>query len=224
MPEQRDTDWDWEEFFQRNNNELVATWGNLVNRVLSFTFKNFEGKIPNPGQLRETDEALLKVIKAGFESVAIKMEQVELKSALAEIMALAAEVNKYLDVHAPWFEIKTDRDQAAKSLYTAIQAIEWIKIMSAPFLPNTSETLHQLLAHEQPLFGLQFSRFEQDALGEHEILGLDNSEAEGKQGQDIWKPVELEAGMAFNQPVPLIKKLDHKIVEEERARLGKPSD
>jgi methionyl-tRNA synthetase len=221
MPEQRDTDWDWEEFFQRNNNELVATWGNLVNRVLSFTYKNFDGRIPNPGQLRETDEELLKVIRAGFESVAGKLEQVELKAGLAEVMALAAEVNKYLDVHAPWFEIKTDRDQAAKSLYTAIQAIEWIKIMSAPFLPNTSETLHQLLAHGEPLFGKQFSRFEQDALGEHEILGLETS---GTQGQDVWVPLELEAGREVNQPVPLIKKLDHKIVEEERARLGKPSE
>ena len=96
--------------------------------------------------------------------------------------------------------------------------------MSAPFLPNTSETLHQLLAHGEPLFGKQFSRFEQDALGEHEILGLDNSEAEGKLGQDVWMPVELEAGREFNQPVPLIKKLDHVIVEEERVRLGKPSD
>jgi methionyl-tRNA synthetase len=90
MPEQRDTDWDWEEFFQRNNNELVATWGNLVNRVLSFTFKNFDGRIPNPGQLRESDEALLQVIRAGFDSVAIKLEQVELKAGLAEVMALAA--------------------------------------------------------------------------------------------------------------------------------------
>jgi len=139
-------------------------------------------------------------------------------------MALAAEVNKYLDVHAPWFEIKTDREQAAKSLYTAIQAIEWIKIMSAPFLPNTSETLHQILAHGEPLFGKQFSRFERDALGEHEILGLDNNGASGRVGQDVWKPVELEGGREFNQPAPLIKKLDHKIVEEERARLGKQSE
>ena len=63
-------------------------------------------------------------------------------------------------------------------------------------------------------------RSEQDALGEHEILGLDNSNL----GQNVWKPTVLEADKAFNQPVPLIKKLDHVIVEEERARLGKPSD
>jgi len=76
------------------------------------------------------------------------------------------------------------------------------------------------LAHEEPLFGAQFSRFEQDALGEHEILGL---EASGTEGQDVWVPVELKAGKQFNQPVPLIKKLDHKIVEEERGRLGQSS-
>lgn len=77
-----------------------------MNRVLSFTYKNFEGKIPNPGQLRESDEALLQVIKTGFESVAAKLEQVELKAALAEVMSLAGEVNKYLDVHALGLRLK----------------------------------------------------------------------------------------------------------------------
>jgi len=77
------------------------------------------------------------------------------------------------------------------------------------------------LANGEPLFGKQFSRFEQDALGEHEILGLDKS---GMEGKDIWIPVVLEAGRDYNQPVPLIKKLDHKIVEEERARLGTQSE
>lgn len=223
MPEQRDTDWDWEEFFQRNNNELVATWGNLVNRVLSFTYKNYDGMVPEPGELRESDEELLKVIRAGFGSVAEKLERVELKSALAEVMGLAGEVNKYLDVHAPWFEIKTDRDQAAKSLFTAIQAIDWLKVMSAPFLPHTSETLHQLLAYGQTLFGRQVKHTEQDALGEHEVLGLDMSQAEIGPDKDVWVAAELEGGRRFNQPVPLIKKLDHKIVEEERARLGQSS-
>ncbi len=149
MPENRDTDWDWEEFFQRNNNELVATWGNLVNRVLSFTWKNFEGQIPNPGELRSSDRELLEIIKAGFGSVGNHIEKVELKAALAEAMRLATEVNKYLDVHAPWFEIKTDRNDAAKSLYTAIQAIEWLKIMFAPFLPEPSQRLHltRLMRH-----------------------------------------------------------------------------
>jgi methionyl-tRNA synthetase len=146
MPESRDTDWDWEEFYQRNNNELVATWGNLVNRVLAFTYKHWEGVIPQPVALRDSDRALLDTIQAGFESVSAKMERVQLRDALGEVMSLATEVNKYLDVHAPWFEIKTDKAEAAKSVFTAIQAIDWLKLMFAPFIPYTSENLHQILA------------------------------------------------------------------------------
>jgi len=224
MPENRDTDWDWEEFFQRNNNELVATWGNLVNRVLSFTWKNFEGKIPNPGQLRASDLDLLDTIKAGFELVGSHIEKVELKAALAEAMRLATEVNKYLDVHAPWFEIKTDRNEAAKSLFTAIQAIDWLKIMFAPFLPNSSERLHQILAYEKSLFGTSFIQEVSDSLGSHQVLCLDNENSLVKESSDSWLAEQLAADKPFNQPAALYKKLDHSIVEEERSRLGKPSD
>lgn len=224
MPENRDSDWDWEEFFQRNNNELVATWGNLVNRVLSFTWKNFEGKVPNPGELRSSDFELLETIKTGFDSVGSRIEKVELRAALAEAMHLATEVNKYLDVHAPWFEIKTDRDEAAKSLFTAIQAIEWLKLMFAPFLPQTSERLHQTLAHDMALFGTPFTQEVADSLGSHQVLGLNNHQSMAKEGVDLWQAVELQADKPFNKPTTLFKKLDHSIVEEERSRLGKPSE
>ena len=223
MPENRDSDWDWEDFFQRNNNELVATWGNLVNRVLSFTWKHFEGKIPNPTELRESDLELLEAIKAGFESVGNRIERVELKAALAEAMRLASEVNKYLDVHAPWFEIKTDRAEAEKSLYTAIQAIAWLKIMFAPFLPNTCEKLHQILDSKTPLFGRPFTREISDSLGSHLVLSLDHEDSLAKEGSNFWVAQELVGDMPFNQPEVLFKKLDHSIVEEERNRLGNPT-
>ena len=201
----------------------MATWGNLVNRVLSFTWKNFEGQVPNPGELRPSDLELLNVIKAGFESVGSRIEHVELKAALAEAMRLATEVNKYLDVHAPWFEIKTDRNEAAKSLYTAIQAIDWLKLMFAPFLPDTSERLHQILADEKTLFGTSFTQEVADSLGSHLILGLRHENSLAVEGSDTWVARELEGGKPFNQPAALFKKLDHSIVEEERSRLGKPS-
>ena len=220
MPENRDTDWDWEEFYQRNNSELVATWGNLVNRVLSFTWKNFEGKIPQPVQLRESDEELLAVIRQGFEEVGSRIERVELKAALAEAMRLASEVNKYLDVHAPWFEIKSDPEEAAKSLFTAIQVISWLKLMFAPFLPETCEKLHKILGNEKSIFGSPFTRNISDALGEHITLSLDKENAFIGESKDLWQAFEIEAGAPFNQPTPLFKKLDHAIVDEERARLG----
>jgi methionyl-tRNA synthetase len=221
MPENRDSDWDWEEFFQRNNNELVATWGNLVNRVLSFAYKHWEGVIPDPGQLRDADLALLETIKAGFEVVGEKIEKVQLRAALADTMALASEVNRYLDVHAPWFEIKTDKSEAAKSVYTAIQAIDWLKLMFSPFIPQSCERLHQMLAYELPIFGSQPTKKVTDALSDHLTLQYDPTGSLTAQGNDLWHATTLIAGSAFNQPEPLFKKLDHSIVEAERAKLGK---
>ncbi len=221
MPESKDTDWDWEEFYQRNNNELVATWGNLINRVLSFTYKNWDGIIPEPESLRQTDQNLLDVIRSGFVTVADKMEKVQLRAALAEIMGLATEVNKYLDVNAPWFEIKTDKSEAAKSVFTAIEAISWINLMFAPFLPHTSEKVNAILGGTTWIFGTQNTHKIKDDLGEHLALTYQSEGSLTGLGLDLWKAAELQAGKPFNQPTPLIKKLDHSIVEEERARLGK---
>ncbi len=221
MPENRDSDWDWEEFYQRNNNELVATWGNLVNRVLSFTYKHWEGIIPDPGELRDSDKHLLQTIKSGFEVVAEKLEKVQLRASLAETMALASEVNKYLDVHSPWFEIKKDRNEAAKSVFTAIQAIDWLKIMFSPFIPHTCERLHQILAYEKPIFGSQPTRLIKDSIGAHLILEYNPDESMTAFHIDLWQASNLSAGKPFNKPEPLFIKLDHNIVEEERARLGR---
>jgi methionyl-tRNA synthetase len=217
MPETRDTDGDWGEFFHRNNDELVATWGNLANRVLSFTFKHWEGHVPEPGELTEQDETLLRTVEAGFESVAAELEAVHLRGALAEAMRLATEVNKYLDVTAPWAAIKSDRAAAARSVYTALSAINSLKVLLAPFLPHTSEQLHVFLGYDQPLFGTQFTETINDGLGEHFILRYDPSAASGR-----WEAQRLIPGAALRQPAPLFKKLEEKIVDEERARLGKP--
>ncbi len=153
MPESKDTDWDWSGFVHRNNDELVATWGNLVNRVLAFAYKHWDGVVPEPGELRPEDKEILATVEAGFQSVGEQIEAVHLRAALAEAMRLAAEVNKYLDQVGPWFEIKQDKAAAARSIYTAIRAIDSLKILFAPFLPFTSERLHTFLGYNQPLFG-----------------------------------------------------------------------
>ncbi len=221
MPENRDSDWDWEEFFQRNNNELVATWGNLVNRVLAFAYKHWEGIIPDPGKPRPQDQELLTSIRAGFDSVGEKLDKVQLRAALADVLALATEVNKYLDTNAPWFEIKTDKEQAAKSVYTAMQAIDWLKLMFAPFLPHTCEKLHGFLGYNRPLFGKQLTQDFSDDLAEHTVLLYDPADSMTAAGADIWQPQALTPGKRFNQPSPLFIKVDHSIVDEERERLGK---
>jgi methionyl-tRNA synthetase len=220
MPETRDSDWDWEEFYQRNNNELVATWGNLANRVLSFAYKNWEGKVPDPGELRKADKALLDSLREGFTQIEEKLEAVKLRAAIQEAMRLAAEVNKYLDTSAPWFEIKEDKEQAAKSIYTSMQAIDWLKVLFSPFLPHTSQQLHATLGYARPLFGELITREVEDDLSSHTVMLYTPGNALSAGEEDLWKPKELEAGMTFNKPKPLFEKLDASIVQEERARLG----
>jgi len=197
----------------------VATWGNLANRVLSFTFKHWEGHVPEPGELTAQDETLLRTVEAGFESVAAEMEAVHLRGALAEAMRLATEVNKYLDVTAPWTAIKTDREAAARSIYTALCAINALKIYLAPFLPHTAQKLHEYLGLDGSLFGTQSTTAINDTLGEHTVLRYHGETAVGR-----WEAVRLQPGHALRQPAPLFKKLDIKIVEEERARLGQPRE
>ncbi len=215
MPESKDTDWDWQSFQSRNNDELVANWGNLANRVLSFTYKHWEGHVPDPGELEVDDLALLETIEEGFESVGAELEAVHLRAALAEAMRLATEVNKYLDTNAPWKLIKTDREAAARVVYTALCAIDSLKVIFSPFLPFSSEKLHTYMGYSGQLFGEQSVETVTDSIGEHTALRYHPEKATG-----TWTPSELPAGQALVQPVPLFTKLDASIVDEERERLG----
>ena len=217
MPETKDSDWDWAEFVARNNNELVATWGNLANRVLAFCYKNWEGYVPavDVNTLRDADRNLLATIENGFNTVGAELEAVHLRAALGEAMKLATAVNVYLDVNAPWTALKTDKSAAALTVYTALKAIDSLKVMFAPFLPFTCEKLHGFFGYETPLFGEQYTETVKDSLGEHTVLRY-----KGVDGLQ-WKPSELKPGQKLNQPGPLFKKLEESVIEEERARLGK---
>jgi methionyl-tRNA synthetase len=215
MPESKDTDWDWDDFVRRNNSELVATWGNLANRVLSFCYKHWEGHVPDPGELRPQDEAVLETIATGFEVVADHYNAVRLRAALGEALRLATEVNRYLDACAPWSEVKTDKAAAAKTIFTALRCIDALKVMFAPILPFTSERLHQFLGYDAPLFGEQYTETVSDELGDHTVLRYRPVPlASG------WQPSELAPGAALRQPAPLFRKLDEAVAAEERARMG----
>jgi len=215
MPENKDTDWSWQDFLIRNNNELVATWGNLANRVLAFAYKQWDGLVPQPGELRPPDREIIAMVEAGFQSVGEQLEAVHLRAGLMEAMRLASEVNKYLDQAAPWFEIKSDRTAAATSIYTALRAIDSLKVLLSPFLPFTCERLHSYLGYAQPLFGEQYTDTLHDSLGEHIALRYRPGKASGR-----WQPSELQAGQELRKPEPLFRKLEEQILEEERQRLG----
>ena len=219
MPENHDSDWDWKEFVAKNNGELVATWGNLANRVLSFCYKHWEGFVPGIelAALRDGDLELLTGIEAGFQTVGGLLEAVKLRAALQEAFHLATTVNQYLDKMAPWQAVKTNKESAALTIFTALKAIDSLKVIFAPFLPFTCERLNGFLGFETPLFGNSYIQIVTDVLGEHNVLRY----KVGKIGNlHSWKPSELMPGAKLNQPVPLFKKLEEKVIEEERERLG----
>ena len=135
LPEAQDVNFTWEEFVRRNNEELVATWGNLANRVLGFAYKRFDGAVPEPGPLDDADRALLDQIEPTFAQVTQALEAVKLKQALTEAMALAHEANRYLNLKEPWKQIKADPVAAATSIFVALRVIDSLKTLLAPFLP-----------------------------------------------------------------------------------------
>jgi methionyl-tRNA synthetase len=217
-PEQRDTEFTWHDFIRRNNDELVATWGNLVNRSLSFTAKHFEGKVPQPGLMTQSDAKLLAQIDMAFEPAGNLIGACRFKQALGEVMALAREVNKYLDENAPWFQIKTDKARTGTIMYVTLRAIDSLKVLFAPFLPFTCQRLHLMLGYSGGLLGQQIVHEYQETTRKHAALTYDYS---GVTVQ--WKPSQLPVGQALGQVAPLFVKLDPKTADQERDKLGKPN-
>ena len=190
MPETSDTDFSWREFVRRNNDELVAAYGNLVNRVLTFTYKNFNGCVPEHGELDDTDKNLIRSTDACLEKVGELLSKCVFKQSITLAMAAAREANRYLDEKAPWKKIKEDKQAAANSLYVAICVIARLKTMLSPFLPFSSQKVH-------------------------EYLGFD-----GKVEDYGWLPQQVPPGQKLREPRALFVKLDESIVEEEMKRLG----
>ncbi len=203
MPETRDTDFAWEDFVRRNNDELLATWGNLCHRVLTFAYRHFEGRVPVPGLMDRADVGLLAQIDVSFGPIGRLLSGCHFRAALGEVMALAREVNKYLEEKSPWFQIKEDRTAAGTTIYVALRAIDSLKVLFAPFLPFTSEALHQYLGYEGTLFGRQYIATFREGERVHDALCYDPVGATGR-----WAPSQLPAGQPLRPPQPLFRKLE----------------
>jgi methionyl-tRNA synthetase len=214
LPETSDSDFYWDDFVQRNNGELVGVWGNLAHRVLSFTYKHFEA-VPEPGELEDVDRELLDKVEAAFDTVGGHLAARHFRAGLGAALDLAREANRYLEVKAPWKQLKADRAAAGTSLYVALQAINALKVLFAPFLPFSSERLHQALGCEGQLFGDPYIETVTDGDETHTVLRYDSSPAQG-----TWAPARLPAGRPLQKPQPLFKKLDDDVIEEELARMG----
>ncbi len=148
MPEGSDTDFSWKEFYRRNNDELVATYGNLVHRVLTFIQRSSQGQVPQPGELDASSQALLEKTQQALDNVDRLLGQCRFREAIRTAMALASEANRYLDEKSPWKTIKVEPEKAATALHTTLAAIAGLEAMLYPFLPFSSEKLHHMLGHE----------------------------------------------------------------------------
>ncbi len=213
MPEAHDTDWDWDDFVRRNNDELVATWGNLVNRVLTFAYRHWDGRIPEPGELMPSDLELLARVEGGLANVGARYEAVQLRAALGEAMALATEVNRYLDQQGPWFQIKTDRAAAARTIFTAVRAIDTLNVMLSPVIPFAAEAVNGWLHGKVTLFGSLMRADVKDELGARPVLRYDRG------GSGRWAASPLRGGEPLGEPSPLFRKLLPEVAAIERAKL-----
>ncbi|HUY98095.1 MAG TPA: methionine--tRNA ligase [Verrucomicrobiae bacterium] len=214
-PESQDTDFTWAEFVRRNNDELVATWGNLVNRTCSLAQRHF-GAVPALGEPQPADRSVLEAVAAGYGVVGGLIASAHLKSALGEAMALAAQVNQYLGEQEPWRVVTRDRDRAATILNVALTCVDNLKVLLAPFLPFSSEQVHRQLGHEGVLTGAPHFAEHPDGGGRsHRVLTGEYGAGVGR-----WTWQTLTVGQPLLAPQPLYKKLDPSVVDDELRRMG----
>ncbi|MBK8139313.1 MAG: methionine--tRNA ligase [Anaerolineae bacterium] len=215
FPEGADADFAWDGFLSRVNGELVAAWGNLVNRMLTFAYKRFEGKVPTFDALTEADHAMIAAAEAGFDQVGALLEKVKLREALSAAFGIVREANGYIDRRAPWKSIKEDPADAARAVYTVLRVIDNLKVILSPFLPHTAQQVHEYLGHEGRLFGSLDIVEYQETTRAHKALVYSKADAIGS-----WVKSELQPGQTLREPQALFVKLDPSIVDAERAFLG----
>ncbi len=216
-PETTDTAFTWAEFVRRNNDELVGTWGNLVHRTLVNAHRNF-GAVPPPGELTGLDRRLVAGVEAGFATVGDLLGTVRFKAAITEVLRLAALVNQYLGEEQPWHAIKEDRQRAATTLFVAVRCVDSLKALVAPFLPFSSQRLHEMLGYTDVIAPQPVVReYEEEDGARHAVLG-DDYDATPR-----WAPSRIEPGRPLPAPTALFKKLDDSVVEEELNRMRERS-
>ena len=222
-PETSDSDFTWAEFVRRTNGELVAGWGNLVNRTASMIAKKF-GEIPTPGELEDIDRALLDAVEVGFETVGNLIRHHRQKAALSEAMRLVGEANKYVTDTEP-FKLKAPEQQErlATVLWTLAQAVADLNLMLSPFLPHAANDIDRVMGGAGEIAPMPYIEDVEEL--DPQVLPAD---FEGRNGYPIitgdytkvptWERHPITAGTPISKPTPVFVKLDESIVEEELAR------
>ncbi|MBM3925601.1 MAG: methionine--tRNA ligase [SAR202 cluster bacterium] len=193
MPETSDANFTWADYVRRNNQELVATYGNLVHRTLTQVHRNFDGKFPQPGPLDPDDHALLHRLPQALDSTSDALSKCSFRQALGVAMSLAQDANRYIDAKAPWKTRKTDIQRTATTLWVCLNVISCLRTITYPFLPFSAQKLHTLLGFA----------------GDVQSSG--------------WRLHNIKGGHPFPEPTPLFTKLDESLIESETAKLRSPT-
>lgn len=214
-PESQDSDFSWREFVSRTNGELVAGWGNLVNRTASMIAKSF-GEIPAAAELTADDEVLLAKVRAGFDSVGDLIGRHRLRQAITEAMRVVGEVNKYVTDQAP-FKLKgeDERERLGTILHVTAQAVVDLNTILSPFLPHSANTVHATFGGDGEF--MPMPRVE-------EVSDLDDGRAypviTGEYtSTPVWESRPVRVGAPVGKPTPVFQKLDEAIIDEELRRL-----
>jgi len=150
MPEKRDTDWRWDDFVAKINNELVAIYGNFIHRVLSFIHKNF-GKIPPYTKKGEYDEEVLNDVKKDFREIGEHIEKCQFKEGMKKIMRIAQSGNRYMNSSEPWKLIKEDKERCGSVMNVCTQIVGILAIASAPYMPQTADKIWKMMGYERSI-------------------------------------------------------------------------
>jgi methionyl-tRNA synthetase len=219
-PETSDADFTWAEFVTRNNSELVAGWGNLVNRTATMITRSF-GEIPACGDLEPVDEAVLQAVRRGFESVGDLLGHHRLRAGIAEAMRVVGEVNRYIAVTEPYkMKDESQRERLATVLHVTAQCVTDCNTLLAPFLPHAANRVHLVLGGEGEFMPMP----RMDRVDE---LEPDNGAGQPSyavitgdySATPAWESRPVKVGTPVGKPTPVFTKLDPSVVEEERARM-----
>ncbi len=188
-PETKDNNFTWKDYQDRNNNELLAIFGNFVNRTLVLTHKYYEGAVPAMGNLNDTDKAVIEEMNAYPAKIGHLLDTYKFREALSELMNLARLGNKYLTDNEPWKQIKTDPERVKTVMALSLQIVAHLAILSEPFLPFSAKKLQQMI-------GL-------------EVKGWNDAE----------NTVLLPEGHIINQPELLFEKVEDSVVAAQLQKL-----
>ncbi len=212
-PENTDTDFTWSEFIRRNNDELLANWGNLVNRCISFAARNI-GEIPAAGQLADADLAILQRSRAAFATVGESLARSRFKAAITDAMRTLAEANKYLSDQAPWKLRESDPERMRTICHVALQLVDDGKTLLTPFLPGSSQRIYEMLGGTGTWSGQpRVEEVDEDGGPPYPVITGDYQDAAQ------WEHAPIRPGTPLRPPTPLFTKLDPALADEELARL-----